>query len=339
MNEEFFTKADLLLRDRVTVNRYEHSLSVSQMAALLAEIYGVDIMYARIAGLLHDWDKCLSISTLRAIAKKYTDVPPSVRKHNAPTLHSFTAPWSLTQEFGAIPPEILQAVESHTTGNIRMSDLDKVIFIADILEPGRDFADIADLREMIGSATLDELFFQTYKRTVLYLVQADKMVHPNTFKVYNALIKQRREAEDVSDAYVGASTEIDVKLPRGVTGEALDSEDDFEDDFEGDEKDVVTSDSVLQDPVFASAPKQDEMKDTPVQDAEVSHVSQKASAKPAYAPLRDFLQGEDSKQTIQPKTNSIHRLGRLEDLLHDAPSATPAKSQQTVTQTADKKNP
>ena len=188
------------MRDRVErrlkPSRYQHSLGVSQTAEQLARIYGVDQDEAAVAGLLHDWDKALSVKELRKKAKKLTDVPKFVRKQAPGVLHSFTAAASLRDEFPQLSDEVLQAIGRHTCGAADMSDLDMVIYVADMIEPRRSFEGVDELRECVGQVSLDELYFRTFKATFVYLVKNELPVYPDTLDIYNRMLAARAADQD-----------------------------------------------------------------------------------------------------------------------------------------------
>ncbi len=181
------------LRERVDLSRYIHSMGVSQTAEQLARIYGVNRDDAAVAGLLHDWDKVLSPKELRRIAKKHTDVPKYVRKTIPEVLHAYTAPCSLRKEFPELSDEVLQAIERHTCAAPDMTGLDMVVFVADIIEPGRTFNDVGPLRDAVGKVDLEELFYMTLKATLLYLLEHDKTVNPDSLFTWNAWVKRRED--------------------------------------------------------------------------------------------------------------------------------------------------
>lgn len=186
------------LKERVKPSRYMHSLGVSQTAEQLARIYGVNENDAAVAGLLHDWDKALPARELKHIAKKHNLAPKSVRKTMPGVLHAVTAPRSLRKEFPDLSDDVLQAIGRHTCGAEDMSELDMVVFIADIIEPGRTFSDVAPLRAAVGQVDLDELFYMTYKSTLIYLLDADMSVHPDSLGVWNSLVAQRTQRIEAS---------------------------------------------------------------------------------------------------------------------------------------------
>lgn len=186
------------LKERVKPSRYMHSLGVSQTAEQLARIYGVNENDAAVAGLLHDWDKALPARELKRIAKKHHLAPKSVRKTMPGVLHAVTAPRSLRKEFPDLSDDVLQAIGRHTCGAEDMSELDMVVFIADIIEPGRTFSDVAPLRAAVGQVDLDELFYMTYKSTLIYLLDADMSIHPDSLGVWNSLVAQRIQRIEAS---------------------------------------------------------------------------------------------------------------------------------------------
>lgn len=195
--EEFeFMRRCLQERMDAKPSRYVHSMGVSQAAEQLARIYGVDEYDAAVAGLLHDWDKALSFKEVRRKAKRLKCAPKFVRKNIPGVLHSFTAAATLRDDFPDLSDEVLQAIERHTCGAPDMSDLDMVVFIADIIEPGRAFPDIAELRDVVGEVSLDELFYRTYKNTLIYLLEDGERVHPDSLEVWNALVAKREAAPD-----------------------------------------------------------------------------------------------------------------------------------------------
>ena len=194
------------LQARVKASRYRHSLGVSQTAEQLARIYGVGQNEAAVAGLLHDWDKSLTGDELKRKAKKLKLADKEVREHATGVLHSWTAAATLRDEFPELSDAVLQAISRHTCGAVGMSDLDMVVFVADIIEPGRDFPDIEGLRAAVGEVCLEELFYRTYKANFMYLLSADMVVAPPSLDVYNSLVVERKKRLEAERATCDAST-------------------------------------------------------------------------------------------------------------------------------------
>lgn len=188
------------LQERVKPSRYQHSMGVSQTAEQLARIYGVDEEAAAVAGLLHDWDKALSNKELQKKAKKLRLAPKNVRKHMPGVLHSYTAAATLRKEFPELTKPVLRAIARHTCGAVKMTDLDKVVYIADIIEPGRRFPDIDELRAVVGEVSLDELYYLTFRNTFMYLLDSGMTVHPDSLKIWNKLVAGREQTAEAKRA-------------------------------------------------------------------------------------------------------------------------------------------
>ncbi|MCF0104205.1 MAG: nicotinate-nucleotide adenylyltransferase, partial [Eggerthellaceae bacterium] len=152
------------LKDRVDQKRYEHTLGVARTCVNLANIYNVDVQEAFLAGILHDWDKCYDKKKIQRrvrdlrMRKQTTDI---VYENITESLHPETAAIALKREYKKeIPDSVIQAISNHTIGAIDTSDLDKILYISDAIEPGRSYADVEDLRNLVGVVPLDDLFFK-----------------------------------------------------------------------------------------------------------------------------------------------------------------------------------
>ena len=188
LSKEFFKARKAELKERVGSKRFEHSLNVSETCVKLAKLYGVDAKKARIAGLLHDWDKGYDDDQARARVRELGmegEINPAIVERMPGVLHGITAARALGNEFPGIPADILQAISRHTTAAPDMSPLDMVLYIADAIEPGRQFGRIDELRAAVGKVTLEELYFQTYEYWVFLLFDRRKPLHPDTIRIWN----------------------------------------------------------------------------------------------------------------------------------------------------------
>lgn len=194
LGDEFHDRMLAELKDRVSPKRLKHILGVSDTAAMLARVYGCDERKARLAGLLHDWDKGLDDDQIRQRVRELgieDQVGPWVVENMPQVLHGPTASVALAREHPDIPDDVIQAIYRHTTGALGMSDLDKVIYVADAIEPGRNFDGLEGLQDDVGRVTLDELFFEVYKFWTLALVRNDCVLHPDTIPVWNEYAASR----------------------------------------------------------------------------------------------------------------------------------------------------
>lgn len=195
LSDAFFEARERDLEQRLKHKRFEHAVSVSKMAASLAETYGADVRKARLAGLLHDWDKEYTDDEIRERARALSvDVDPHVLETMPRLLHGPTAAVELQRAYPALPDDVIQAIARHTAAAVGMSDLDMIIYISDAIEPGRDFDGLDELRALIGTASLDELFVRTFQHILLTLVERRRRLHPATVEVWNHYVARTRHA-------------------------------------------------------------------------------------------------------------------------------------------------
>lgn len=201
-NEEaFFAARREELKHRVGPRRFRHSLGVSDTAGALARTYGVDEDAARLAGLLHDWDKGFDDPGILARADEVGLSLSDELRAMPRVLHGLTAARALRRDFPELSPAVLQAIERHTLGAEDMTDLDMVIYIADALEPGREGKRVGKLRQMVGKASLRELFVAVYAYWVELMMERKSHIYSKTVDIWNAYMPERRPfiATDASD--------------------------------------------------------------------------------------------------------------------------------------------
>ena len=192
LSDEFYEARDCDLADRVGKKRLAHIHGVADTCAHLARVYGVDERRARLAGLLHDWDKGYDDDGIRARAAELgLDIDPFVLDYMPRVLHADTAAAALGRDFPEIPADVLQAVARHTVGAPRMSDLDMVLYVADAIEPNRTFGDVDALRAEVGEISLEDLYFDVYRYWVLRMLERGITLHPQTVDIWNDLIIRR----------------------------------------------------------------------------------------------------------------------------------------------------
>lgn len=172
--------------------RFAHSCGVCTTAAQLAQIYHADSFDAQAAGLLHDWDKVLSYEDQMNKAQEYHVDLGYPAEFVAPLLHGYTAAASLVDEFPQLKPEVFEAIKFHTTGAATMNTLDKVVFCADMLEPGRgDIEELVKLRASIGKVSLDELYEACFIQGMQYVLARRKVLYPPTLELYNRMVQTK----------------------------------------------------------------------------------------------------------------------------------------------------
>lgn len=194
--DKFFDKRMEELSTRVDKKRFTHTLGVIEVAEILAEVYHVDLEKARLAALLHDWDKCYTDEQMRErIYEVGADVQTTkeVIEEMPKTLHGLTAAFGLGIKYPEIPSDVLRAVMVHTTADTHMSGLDMVIYIADALDPSRDYPEYKELMGLVGKVSLQDLFVKVYAESTVAVIRKGKVLHPKTGDIWNLHIKKYYE--------------------------------------------------------------------------------------------------------------------------------------------------
>ncbi len=175
-----------LLKKYISGSRLKHSLSVEKTAIKLAKKYNADVDKAAAAGLLHDIAKDLSKSDRNALIKKYhLELTPL--EESAPELLHGKLGALILAENGITSKKVLSAVENHTMGTDNMSKLDKIVYLADLIEPKRNFSGVKKLR-FYAARDLDVALFESMKASLLRVIKSDKAIHPKTIDAYNHLL-------------------------------------------------------------------------------------------------------------------------------------------------------
>lgn len=182
-------EARAALATRLGERGYAHSVAVAETAARLADVYGVNTQQAYLAGLLHDWSRDEAGATLREEAARLGIEVTAVDEAVPYLLHARTGAAALRERFPELPEQILEAVERHTFGGPEMTDLDRVIYLADALEPARDTPAADELREQVGRSPLDELYERAYAASLEHLIRRRRRIHPATVDAWNSILE------------------------------------------------------------------------------------------------------------------------------------------------------
>lgn len=153
--------------------RFEHTLGVSYIAAALAMRYGCDIKKAQLAGLLHDCAKHYSEEKILQSCEKYNISMTDVERENPFLLHAKLGAFLAMHKYHVEDEEIVEAILVHTTGKPDMSLLDKILYVADYIEPGRDKApNLSEIRAL-AFTDLDAALRQILEDTITYLKEKE----------------------------------------------------------------------------------------------------------------------------------------------------------------------
>lgn len=172
------------LKKELDSYRYQHTLGVMYTAASMAMRYSVDLTDAMLAGLLHDCAKCIPDDEKIRMCEKYQIHLTDIELQNTALIHPKLGAYLAKKEYGVEKSEILDAIAWHTTGHPKMTDLEKIIFIADYIEPGRISApNLSEIRK-ISFENLDIAMFRILDDTLLYLAKKGGVIDPATEETY-----------------------------------------------------------------------------------------------------------------------------------------------------------
>ncbi len=178
------------LKSKINDKRFEHSLGVEYTAACMAMVHGADIEKARIAGLLHDCAKCLPTKEKLEKAKKHKLAVSKFEEKNPDMLHGKLGAYYAKARYEVDDEEILDAITYHTTGRPNMTLLDKIIFVADYIEPNRKELKDMELIRKEAFVDLDKCVIHILKNTLDYLDNTTNDIDLMTQMTYNYYVNK-----------------------------------------------------------------------------------------------------------------------------------------------------
>lgn len=203
LNKNIFTNEQVCCMDRLQMRdnlkaklpnkRFEHSLGVEYTAGTMAFFYGVDLEKALVAGLLHDCAKYVANDKKISKLEKRNIPITKCEYKNPDLLHAKLSAVYAKEKYDVDDKEILTAIAWHTTGHPGMSTLEKIIYIADYIEPGRKTAPNLDEVRHLAFENLDEALYKILSDTLDYLQDGEQKVDPMTAKTYEYYKEKREE--------------------------------------------------------------------------------------------------------------------------------------------------
>ena len=178
-----------ILAKRLSSECLTHSERTAKAAAQLAEVHGDSLKKADLAGLAHDVARDLSDEELLRQADQYGLRVGDVELERPCLLHAAIGAMMLGQDFGIQDQDIIEAVKNHTNGRTKMNKLDKIVYLADAIEPKRDYAGVDELREL-AQTDLDKAFAKAYQMQMLKIIKGRRMIHPESLEVWNSVAKE-----------------------------------------------------------------------------------------------------------------------------------------------------
>jgi predicted HD superfamily hydrolase involved in NAD metabolism len=202
-SEISFERARGAVHARLRARVAAHCERTAVTARELAARFGVDEQAAQLAGLLHDWSREEPDAALLAYADMHgLSVLDEERAHPY-LLHSRVAAEQLREDFHGIGLDVLSAVAAHTVGVVPMTPLDKIVYIADAIEPERVYPGVEQLRATAATCPLDTVFADAYASSVAFVLEKGAVLHPMTALV--AAQVQRETGSSPLDPHVERS--------------------------------------------------------------------------------------------------------------------------------------
>lgn len=178
-------KIEKKLRKYLDEDRLWHTLGVMHTAAAMAMVHGTDMEKAQLAGILHDCAKCVPTKKKLKLCKENHIPVTEFEKEHPFLLHAKVGAWIAREKYGVTDPEILEAIIWHTTGKADMSVLEKIIYIADYIEPARDKAPRLSEIRRLAFQDLDRCMYEILKDTLEYLQDSPEDIDQATKKAYD----------------------------------------------------------------------------------------------------------------------------------------------------------
>lgn len=177
------------LKDTIGEKRADHSIRVMEEAKKLAKIYDVDIESATMAGLLHDCGRFMDKSSLLKKADEFGIILDRIYTENVNLIHARLGVEIAKKEYGVEDCNILNAIRYHTTGREAMSILEKVVYMADYIEPFRSFKGIDEIRDLCYvEKDINRALVRAIDNTIMYILNSRSLIHEDTIKARNFLL-------------------------------------------------------------------------------------------------------------------------------------------------------
>lgn len=173
----------------MTEKRRIHTYAVAEEAVKLARRYGEDVEKAELAALFHDFYRGVPVSEVN----RYIDEFGLGREYynNCNLAHGKIAAFIMERDYHIHDKDIINAVSYHTTGRAGMSLLEKIIYLADAIEPNRDYNGVDKLREL-AMKDLDLACLQSLEGTIHYVTSRGMYLDEDTLRARDSLLKQRK---------------------------------------------------------------------------------------------------------------------------------------------------
>ncbi|HWQ77369.1 MAG TPA: bis(5'-nucleosyl)-tetraphosphatase (symmetrical) YqeK, partial [Anaerovoracaceae bacterium] len=172
------------IEGHMSEKRRIHTYAVAEEARKLSQRYGADMEKAEIAALFHDFFRGIDKNKLNEYVGRFGLAP--VYLNNANLAHGKIAARIMERDFHITDPDIINAVCFHTTGRADMSRLEKILYLADAIEPNRDYPGVGEIREL-AYRDLDEACLAALERSIEYVKCKGQYLHQDTVNARDRL--------------------------------------------------------------------------------------------------------------------------------------------------------
>jgi predicted HD superfamily hydrolase involved in NAD metabolism len=177
------------LAEELSPERLEHSLGVVEAGVHLARRWGANEEQVRLAGLLHDCAKGMSPDELLHWALAFDIVRNDIERVCPDLLHGPVGAMLAWKKYGVTDAAVLSAIRLHTLGGEKMSLLERIIYLADYVEPGRAFPGVEELR-VLAEQDLNLALLRAMEGTIRYVLERGLPLHPQTVRARNSLLAE-----------------------------------------------------------------------------------------------------------------------------------------------------
>ena len=185
-----FNELKEIVKSKMSLKRFTHTLGVVEMSEKLAKIYNANIQKCKVAALLHDICKEMNMEYIKNICKNnFINELSEEDLENNEILHGFAGAYYVKNELGINDKEILNAIKYHTVGAKDMTLLEKIVYIADAIEYGRNYLSVVEIREETFK-NLDKGILMEIEHKEEYLESIGKKSHPNTDELKKEILKK-----------------------------------------------------------------------------------------------------------------------------------------------------
>lgn len=179
-----------LLEAALPPKRFKHSLRVYETALDMGRALGLESEQLAVSALLHDCGREVPTKQSAARADELGIAIDAVERSQQILLHAKLGVYYARTKYEVTDPQVLEGILFHTTGAAGMSALAKTVFLADMIEPARDFPGVDELRKL-AYKDLDRAMLLAYSNTIRYLLAQGLLIHPQCIAGYNELLLQR----------------------------------------------------------------------------------------------------------------------------------------------------